>query len=172
LSIQRPGEPYGLCATGSVPPNCISPAHGHGNWTWTLTGMANVIVDLTPDRRLDPFVGVGAGFAHLQWPNTYAFSNVTGPITPTNPAAQTLKDAGTLNRTSQLAVQLIGGVSYALSRKTRVDLTYRHYFTPGLLRWNPLNNTPGIPPGSGLQPGDFQGRLQDDSMTAGLRYAF
>jgi hypothetical protein len=51
-------------------------------------------------------------------------------------------------------------------------VTCRYSFTPGSLRWNPLNNTPpGLPQGSGLRPGDFLGRFADRSATAGVRYA-
>lgn len=172
VSIARPGEPYGLCSTASVAPACISPGHSGGNWTWMWTGMANVIYDIRPDRRIDPFIGVGAGVAHVEWPNTWAFSNVPGTISATNPSSQTLKDAGTLARAGQFAVQALGGVSYRLSAKLRLDATYYDYLTPERLRWNPLNNTPGLPRGDGLQPGDFLGRFQDQSLIVGLRYAF
>jgi opacity protein-like surface antigen len=175
LSLARPGEPWGLCATASVAPNCSPAGRQPASWSWMLTGMANVIYDVAPDRRLDPFVGVGVGFAHVEWAGdslTYRFSGVPGVISPTNPALQTLKDAGTLDRPSQLAFQALGGLSYRVAPRIHLDLTYYHYFTPEKLRWNPEYTTPGLSRSQGLQPGDFLGRFQDDSLIVGVRYAF
>ena len=172
ISILRPSEPYGLCATASVPPGCVSPGDAKNNWTWMFTSMANVIFDVLPDERIDPFVGVGAGFAHVQWPSLFAFSNVPGPITATNPASQVLKGAGTFATKDPYGIEALAGLSFHATPRVRLDVTYRYYFTPGNLRWNPANTTPGLSSADGLQPGDFLGRFQDHSITAGLRYAF
>ncbi len=166
----RPGEPLGLCA--SLTPTCVPPGRSHGSWTWMFTAMGNAIVDFAPDSPVDPFVGVGVGLAHIQWPNTYFFSNNPGVISSSNPAQQTLRDAGTLTRLGELAVQFKGGVAYRLTPRTHLDLTYRYYTTTGDLRWNPLNTTPGVTKASGLQPGDFLGRFGDQSVTVGMSYAF
>ena len=171
-STSRPGEPWGLCSVASAPGQCISPAKASNNWTWMWSGTANVIFDILPESRIDPFVGVGVGFSHVEWPSTFKFSNVPGQISPDNPAVQTLKGAGTLNRTSQLSVVAIAGLSYRATSRVRVDLTYRDYFTPSDLDWDPANTTPGLPLKKGLRPGDFLGKFEDQSMTVGLRYAF
>jgi OOP family OmpA-OmpF porin len=175
VSLARPGEPYGLCSRTSVGPACIPAGGSPGSWTWMLAGMANVIYDVLPNQRLDPFIGAGVGIAHVEWAGdalTYRFSNVPGIISQTNPAVQTLKDAGTLDRPSQLAFQFLGGLSYRIAPRIHLDLTYYDYFTPNKLRWNPVNNTPGLAVGAGLRPGDFLGRFQDQSVIVGYRYAF
>jgi OOP family OmpA-OmpF porin len=175
VSIARPGEPYGLCSRTSPANGCIPAGGSPGSWTWMLAGMANVIYDVLPDQRLDPFIGAGVGIAHVEWAGdalTYRFSNVPGTISPANPAVQTLKDAGTLDRISQLAFQVLGGVSYRVAPKVHLDLTYYYYLTPNNLRWNPVNNTPGLAVGAGLRPGDFLGKFQDQSLIVACRYAF
>jgi OOP family OmpA-OmpF porin len=174
VSATRPGEPYGLCARNSVLPNCISLAHSHPNVTFEWSGFANAIYDILPNRRFDPFIGAGAGMEHIEWSGVaenYVFSKVTGPSAAGYPD-QILKGAGTLFRPDQFAIQFLGGVSYRISRRLRLDTTYYYYFAPGLLRWNPENNTPGLPVGAGLRPGDFLGRFHDQSVIVSLRYAF
>jgi opacity protein-like surface antigen len=173
FSASRPGEPWGLCAAPPAGGRCAPASGSNTDITAVYTGTANVIYDVWPDRRIDPFVGAGVGITHIEMLTTYAFSGVPGPITPTNPAAQTLKLAGTLTRPGEFAVQGLAGVSYRLARRLHMDLTYRYAFTPGELRWNPVNNTaPGLPQGGGLRPGDFMGRFSDQSVTLGLRYAY
>jgi opacity protein-like surface antigen len=171
LSAARPGEPYGLCAKTSTPPGCLAPR----GWTFMWTGMANLIYDTLPDSRFDPFVGAGVGLTHVQWAahsRTDLFSGVPGPISVNNPATQFFKNAGTLNRLSQFSVQALAGVSYRISPRFHLDLTYYHYLTAGMFRWNPVNSTPGLPVGAGLRTGDFLGRFQDDSAIVSVRYAF
>jgi len=172
-SAARPGEPWGLCANPPAGGKC-DPASGRNkDITAAFTGMANLIYDVAPDRRIQPFFGGGVGMTHIEMLTTYWFSNVPGAITAQNPSVQTMKLAGSLTRPGEFAMQGLAGLSYRISRKAHFDVTYRYYFTPGELRWNPLNNTaPGLPQGSGLRPGDFLGRFSDQSVTAGLRYAF
>lgn len=171
LSASRPGEPFGLCAATSILPKCVRPS----GWTYMWTGFTNLIYDIMPERSVQPFLGMGVGLAHFEWAahsRTDEFSGVPGPISISNPAVQTLKNAGTLFQPSQLAIQFLGGVSYRLARDFRLDFTYYHYLTPGNLRWNPVNSTPGLAVGAGLRPGDFLGKFQDDSVIVSLRYAF
>jgi OmpA-OmpF porin, OOP family len=173
VSASRPGEPFGLCAAPPAGGKCAPASGFNKDITAIFTGMANVIYDVSPERRIEPFFGAGVGFTHIEMLTTYWFSNVPGVITPTNPARQTLKLAGTLARPGEFAVQGLAGLSYRVAPRLHLDVTYRHFFTPGSLRWNPLNNTaPGLPQGSGLRPGDFLGHFDDQSLTAGLRYAF
>jgi opacity protein-like surface antigen len=173
VSVSRPGEPYGLCAAPPVGGQC-SPAGGiNKDITAIYTGMANAIYDVSPDQSFDPFIGAGVGLAHIEALTTYWFSNVPGATGPGNPPLQRLKLAGTLTRPGEFAVQGLAGVSYRVSRRIHMDLTYRYYFTPGALRWNPLNATsPALAQNSGLRPGDFIGRFDDQSVTLGLRYDF
>ena len=92
-----------------------------------------------------------------------------GPITATNPAMQTLQLGGSIDRATQFAFQAIGGVSYRLKRKltsTSPTATSRRPF----LRWNTVNDTPGVARPIGLHPGDFRGASQDVSVDVGLRY--
>ena len=178
FAASRPGEPYGLCDASSVLPSCIPVGQQEGSLTWMWTGFLNGIYDILPYGRVDPFVGAGVGLAHVEWtgqadPPHYLYSGVPGPISATNPAEQYFKGAGTLFlNPGQFAVQFLGGVSFQIMPRVHLDFTYYHYLTPGLLRWNPLNMTPGLPHGAGLQPGDFVGRFQDDSVIASVRYAF
>jgi opacity protein-like surface antigen len=94
---------------------------------------------------------------------------VPGPITPQNPATQTLQLGGSILRPTQFAFQGIGGFSYKLKRKLSLDMTYRYIDAP-FLRWNTVNDTPGVARPLGLHPGDFRGASQDFSIDLGLRY--
>lgn len=175
FSATRPGEPYGLCAEQSVLPDCIPVSAQRLNWTNLLTGFVDGIYDFFPGRRFNPFVGAGVGIAHVEWAGytqKYPFSGVPGPITGDNPAAQQFWSAGSLFRPNQFALQVLGGFSYPLTHRMTLDLSYYYYFTPFEVRWNPVNSTPGLPVGAGLRPGDFRGRLHDDSVLLGVRYAF
>jgi len=168
FSVTRPQEPYGLCAVGSALPACAAPH----DWTYMWTGMTNLIYDVLPDWRIDPFIGAGLGFAHVAHSNTNEFSGVPGVISPSNPAVQTFKNAGSLDALSQFSLQALAGLSYRMTSRLNLDLTYYHYFTGGQLRWNPENNTPGLPVGAGLRTGDFRGSFHDDSLIVSVRYAF
>lgn len=169
LAAGRPGEPFGLCDHTSVPPPCARLGEPHVNWAYADDGMVNLLYDILPRSRIDPFVGVGAGVYHLQFDAHYYFSGVPGPITPTNPATQQLQLGGSIDRLTQFAYQAIGGASYRLRRRLFLDMTYRYICAPRL-RWNTLNDTPGLTPTEGLQPHDFRGSAQDVSLTLGLRY--
>jgi opacity protein-like surface antigen len=169
LAADRAGEPFGLCDLTNVPPPCAQINHPHVNWAYADNGMINLIYDIEPTRRLSPFVGFGAGIYHLQFDAHFYFSGVPGPITATNPAVQTLQLGGSIDRATQFAYQAVGGVSYRLKRKLNLDVTYRFIEAP-FLRWNTLNDTPGVTHANGLQPGDFRGSSRDASVNVGLRY--
>lgn len=170
LSVQRPQTPFQLCDLTGVPPPCARIGRPHVNWDYADNGLVNAIYDIAPNHRLDPFVGVGAGIYHLQFDAHYYFSAVPGPIGPTNPAVQTIQLGGSILRPTQFAYQAVGGVSYRLKRKLWFDVTYRYIDAP-FLRWNTLNDTPGLTQSQGLEPHDFHGDTQDMSVTFGLRYA-
>jgi opacity protein-like surface antigen len=170
LTVGRPGQPWGLCEKTNVPPPCTATfGHPHTNWAYADNGMINAVYDFTPERRLTPFLGLGVGIYHLQFDAHYYFSGVPGPITAQNPATQTLQLGGSIFRPTQFAFQGIGGLSYKLKRKLSLDLTYRYIDAP-FLRWNTVNDTPGVARPIGLHPGDFRGASQDFSMDVGLRY--
>jgi opacity protein-like surface antigen len=171
----RPEEIWGLCALQSALPKCLPTARQPNNLSYLWSGFINAIYDILPGQQFDPFVGVGGGWQHVEWAGdwqTYVFSGVPGPITPTNPAVQRLKDAGTLIHPNQFAVQFLAGVSYPLAHRFNLDLTYYYNVTPGQPIWNPNNTTKGLPLGAGVRTGDFQGHLSDSSVMASIRYAF
>jgi opacity protein-like surface antigen len=170
LSAQRPQTPFQLCDLTNAPPPCAKIGRPHINWDYADDGMINAIYDIAPNRRLDPFVGFGVGIYHLQFDGHYFFSAVPGPFTPTNPPMQTIQLGGSINRLTQAAYQAVGGVSYRLKRKLWFDVTYRYISAP-VLRWNTLNDTPGLTQSQGLEPHDMRGDSQDMSVTFGLRYA-
>jgi opacity protein-like surface antigen len=162
----RPGEPLGLCSA-VVGGACVRP-FGRAD-IFSLFG--SVIYDVAPERRLDPFFGLGVGVTHIQFHGTYAFSNAPGPTSPQNPPVQQLQLGGTVDEPTQASAQAQAGLAYRLSRHVSLDLIYRALAAP-FLRWNTNNNTPGVPRSSGQQPGDFHGALADQSMTLGFRYGF
>jgi opacity protein-like surface antigen len=169
LSAPRPLTPYQLCDHTNVPPPCAMIERPSLNWAEAYTGMINAIYDIAPQRRLQPFVGAGVGFYHLQFNAHFYFSGVPAPIGPVNPAIQQFQLGGSVATLNQFAYQGLAGVSYRLNRRLTLDWTFRYVAAPRL-RWNTLNDTPGLTPTQGLQPHDFQGAAADYSITAGLRY--
>jgi OOP family OmpA-OmpF porin len=151
----------GLCdptvTRTAAAPNCGSPSGSMK--TWTLMG--NVIFDLAPHSAINPFIGVGAGFNHTKVNTNGQFSNVTGAITPTNPAIQTLaiNDSDT-----RFAYQGIAGLAWRATDRLNVDFTYR-YLAGSKLRLVSVGS-------NSLQPGTFRGQYKDQSVTVGLRYSF
>ena len=171
IGVLRPDEPFQLCDHTNAPPPCKSTfGEPHRNFAYADNGLINVIYDFAPLGRLHPFVGVGAGIYHLQFDGHYFFSNVPGVISATNPATQQIQLGGSINRLTQFAYQGLGGVSFQLKRRLALDLTYRYIDAPRL-RWNTLNDTPGLTQTEGLQPHDFRGSAQDASVTLGVRYS-
>jgi opacity protein-like surface antigen len=169
LSALRPQTPFQLCDHTNAPPPCAKIERPSLNWAETYQGMLNVVYDIAPEKRLTPFVGGGVGFYHLQFNAHLYYSGVPGPISPSNPAVQQMQLGGSISKLTQFAYQGIGGVSYRLNPRLNLDVTYRYIDSPKL-RWNTLNDTPGVTHGHGLQPGDFHGNAADMSITAGLRY--
>jgi OOP family OmpA-OmpF porin len=170
FSALRPQEPAQLCDHTNAPPPCSKIGQPHINWAYADDGMVNVLYDLWPTKRLQPFFGAGAGIYHLQFDAHFFFSGVPGAITATNPAVQQLQLGGSTDHFTQFAYQGIGGLSYRLKHRLWFDLTYRYIEAP-FLRWNTLNDTPGLTQTEGLQPHDFRGAAQDMSVTAGVRYS-
>ena len=124
--------------------------------------MANVIYDIGPDWMINPFIGAGVGVNHLEMTVDGQFSNVTGVVTTqagANPPIQNLHiDGGA----TVFAWQLIGGASWKATDRLKVDATYR-FLSGSDGRWNSVGT-------AALQPGQFQGKYRDQSVTLGLRY--
>ena len=140
-------------------PSCGSP-DGDAK-TWSL--MANVIYDVLPDSPINPFLGVGVGAARTKLRMTGQVSNVPGVISATNPAFQNIviDDDDTA-----FAWQAIAGFAWKATDRLNVDLTYRYLGT------SDLNFTSTNAAAGGVQPGAFQGKLRDSSVTLGVRYSF
>jgi OOP family OmpA-OmpF porin len=169
LVAGRPAAPFQLCDHTTAPPPCAAIGRPHVNWDYADDGMINAIYDFTPHHRIQPFVGVGAGIYHLQFDSHYFYSAVPGVISATNPATQQMQLGGSIFRLSEFAYQAIGGVSYRLKHRVWLDATARYISAP-FLRWNTINDTPGLNGAQGVQPGDFHGDAQDVSLTLGIRY--
>jgi opacity protein-like surface antigen len=169
LSALRPQTPFQLCDHTNAPPPCAKIGRPSLNWAEAYDGTVNVLYDIAPEKRLQPFIGAGVGFYHLQFNAHLYYSGVPGPIGPANPAVQQMQLGGSISKFSQFAYQGIGGVSYRLTPRIDLDVTYRYIDAPKL-RWNTLNDTPGLTPSQGLQPRDFHGNAADNSITLGVRY--
>lgn len=73
-----------------------------------LTVMANIFYDFIPNQILSPFLGVGVGFANLD----FDFSEAD------------ISDDDTV-----FAYQLMAGIAYALNNNLRFDIQYRFFGT-------------------------------------------
>ena len=154
----------GLCTAGVVrtaaAPNCGAPDGKIESWTAILNG----IYDFDTGWVIDPFIGAGIGVNHVNMRVDGQFSNVTGVVTGVagaNPAFQNLHidDSATV-----FAWQVLGGFSWKATDRLNADLTYR--FLSGS-----QGQFESVGTGA-LQPGTFQGKYRDSSLTLGLRYSF
>jgi len=141
-----------LCGPATIPGGpCLSP-NGH---TRSITVMGNVIFDIMPSSRFDPFIGGGAGLNSVK-SHFYGQLDVDG-----DPTLYTLGVSGTSNR---FAYQGIGGVAFRATDRLNIDITYR--YLSGLR--DHFSSTTTYP-----QPfGTFLGTYNDNSVTIGVRYAF
>ena len=153
--------PYALCTVGvtrsAANPACGQP-DGHLN---NYSAMGNLIYDILPNSKIDPFVGVGVGISYLQSRVDGQFNAIPGVISVTNPAIQNLRID---NDNTTFAYQALGGVTYHVTDRLSVDATYRYYKTADQkLEAN----------GSGsIQPGVFRGHYNDQSASLGVRWNF
>src|SRR5690606_25168038 len=153
----RPGE-IGEMAVGDVPAICNAiPAVGpcenpEGDLTSTSL-MMNVIYDFgSADSTLRPFIGLGAGLnrVNTEYLGTLAFDRTVG--------------VGADDSSSELAAQALAGLTWALSDRASMDLTYRYLMS------NFSFETFASAPVGDFGPVD--GRYTDHSISLGLRYAF
>jgi len=90
----------------------IANVAGNGS-TRMMTGMVNAIYAIPNTGVLVPFVGVGVGAGHLK-------------LDSVRPIGATSVDDSDTN----VAVQGIAGIEYALSDKLGLDLSYRYLYSP------------------------------------------
>jgi opacity protein-like surface antigen len=123
-------------------PNYVS----HPGATRNVSAMANVIYDFMPGSRLTPFVGAGIGANALN-------------VAYSNPAHGSF----IAGHEVRFAWQAIGGVSYAVSRRLNLDLTYRYSQNQGgptLQCFGSCSFAPRL------------GSNESNTLSLGLRYAF
>ena len=153
----RPGE-IGALTVDDVPVICnVTPAAGacenpDGDIDST-TLMVNVLYDFgSADSALRPFIGLGAGInrVNTEFLGTLASDRTIG--------------VGADDSSAELAAQAIAGLSWALSERATLDLTYRYLISNmGFETFDsdPLDDI-----------GPIAGRYEDHSVSLGLRYAF
>jgi len=142
--------PNGVCNLSPAIGPCYSP---EGDITST-TVMANVIYDFgSAYWGLRPFVGLGVGVNHVN-------TEVVGALRNNRGVAFAADDSST-----EFAAQAIAGVSWALSDRANIDLTYR-YLT-GDASFD--TNVSVASYDQGVFEGDYD---HSHTWTLGLRYAF
>ncbi len=165
----RPGDLKGVSSRGALPNYLCNEsstfAYGDGVYSGTCgrpsgevdawSAMANLLVDVMPHSRVSPFFGggVGAVFLHAR-----GHGNLVGPGALGGSEAAGLSGSPTV-----LGYQGIGGVSFAVSNRLDIDLTYHYLATErGSVTFTSASGGPQA----------FHGRYQDQAVTLGLRYAF
>lgn len=101
---------------------------GHLNLDSTLV---NVIYDIAPENKVHPFVGLGAGNVRVK--TTYR-----GEFVPTQTTGEAYDVTTTYKiskKTFNTAWQFIAGLSWSLSDRLSMDLTYR-YLDAGKVKYN------------------------------------
>lgn len=111
-------------------------------WVSSLSGMANVIYDFTPDRRLHPYIGAGIGVARIN-ANNVGFSGYT------------IVD----DSTTDFAYQGIAGASLDVAPAMAVYLDY-HFFAVPNPRFHDVS-------GAG-----FDGEFKSNTISVGVTYGF
>ena len=150
-----PGTPVDLqlCNQNSAAGSCNSPEGTVNAWT----GMANVLFDVLPTSRIDPFIGGGLGVMHVKVRADGTLESSTVGFTGT--VHGNVDDGST-----KFAYQGIAGLSYQASERLNIDLTYR-YLSGSRIKFLAVDQTDQV--GAMLS-----GRYQDHSVTLGIRYAF
>lgn len=117
----RPGEIRHSILDGN---DSESGANGRGHVNLDST-LVNVLYDFAPDSKVNPFLGLGVGNVRVK--TTYR-----GAFVPT-PTAQATGDPYDITTTYKInkktfntAWQFVAGVSWALSDRLDLDLTYRY----------------------------------------------
>jgi opacity protein-like surface antigen len=100
--------------------------HYNGHLT-AVVGLVNGYWDIFNWRGFTPYVGAGAGFAHMKLSNVTTLSNAT--FTDVHTGEEVLQHAsGFSNSKSQtnFAWALMAGTSYDLSANAKLDIGYRY----------------------------------------------
>ena len=140
-----------LCGLNSAPGACDSPDGSINAWT----GMANLIFDIAPHSRIDPFIGGGVGALHVKVrADGELVSNDYGTSVHGN-----IDDSST-----KFGYQAIGGLAFRASDRLNIDLTY-HYLTGSRINFLAVDQTDQAST-------VMSGRYQDHAVTLGLRYSF
>ena len=120
------------------------------------TFMVNLYYDILPESTFHPFVGVGAGLDHIK-------SKFIGQYS-TNPAGVP-EHLSIVGDDTVAAYQLLAGMAWELSDRLSVDVTYR-YLSAEKPTISSISST------AAWTPGDFSGKLNDQTLSVGLRWAF
>ena len=120
------------------------------------TFMVNLYYDILPESTFHPFVGVGAGLDHIK-------AKMIGQYS-TNPAGVP-EHLSIVGDDTVAAYQLLAGMAWELSDRLSLDVTYR-YLSAEKATVNSISST------AAWTPGDFSGKLNDQTLSVGLRWAF
>jgi len=115
--------------------------------------MMNVIYDFgSAESALRPFIGLGAGVnrVNTEFIGTLASNRAIG--------------VGADDSSTKLAAQAIAGLTWALSDRAMLDLTYRYMVSN--MEFETFDSSALV------DVGPFQGRYEDSSVSLGLRYSF
>src|SRR5579863_10513538 len=109
-----------ICNANSGAGTCETPGGTQTAWT----GMANLLVDVLPHARINPFVGGGVGFVHVSM-------NTQGTVCDSEECftGENFKFGGSGTR---FAYQGLAGFSVRATDRMNVDLTYRYTRSSGL----------------------------------------
>ncbi len=146
----------------------IVPAGGKRGSQRLQTLMLNVIYDLAPGSRLHPFVGAGVGAVEIK-------TNVVGVYgAPGSIDTYTVR-----SRRTGAGAQLLAGVTWAVTPRLDLDLTYRflqtakmshHLTVDQQMSFN--DEEEGTFTQASSTSGSLSAPLRDQSLTVGLRLAF
>ncbi len=135
------------------------------------TFMVNMYYDIMPDSSFHPFVGVGLGLDDVK-------AKLLGQLS-TSPS-QGIADLNFQGKDMVPAYQFLAGVAWSLSDRLSLDVTYRYLgagkakFDGAVVPLSAYDMTAGhSDTGMGWQqPGTFSGKLSDQTLSVGLRWAF
>jgi len=152
------GDLEAVTFSGGANALCASPSAGScdfpGGEITSTTLMVNVLFDFgSADSALRPFIGLGAGVNRVN-------TEIEGAALAGAPGIGISAD----DSSADLAAQAIAGLSWAISDRAHLDLTYRYLMS------NMEFDTVATGP-TGFD-GTYEGRYTDHSLSLGLRYAF
>ena len=148
-----------LCHSGSTGSgDCANPKGSETAWS----AMGNVIFDLLPHSRINPFIGGGAGVIGLKLHSGGIVVGGPPTIVPITPFVAVVDSSDT-----HFAYQGIAGVSFRATDRVNVDLTY-HYTRADNISFGNASLA-SIDPN---ETGRLRGNFRDQAVTLGFRYSF